>query len=538
MKSRILLMSLLAGAALEMQAQDTYVNAQLAKPELNGTARYVGMGGAMDALGADVSTIGTNPAGIALFRSSSVSGTVGYLSQQGVKNNAYRNQNMVSFDQLGIVWNIGGYDGYTFAFNYSKSNNFHQILRAAGQFQQKIVDGREQYISSLNKTTYEKLKQGVFSSNEDNTYTYLDDLMLNAVNTTVDADGKESYVYTPAESWAFDGGRYGYINNYDFNFSKAVSPRFFFGMTLGVKDVNYHHRGSYVERLVPNLDNWADLGTSNFLDIDGVGLDFTAGVIFRPFESSPLRVGLSVATPTMYDLSAYSGVNLYVTPTPGVDLGDNTSQSIQYKDKYDFRFNTPWKFGVSLGHTIGDYLALGLSYQYADYSSSDTRIIDDYYYDGTATSSSDEETNASTRMALKGVSTVKAGFEMKVTPNFAVRAGYNYESPMYNKDGQRFITPNYSYVNSLNTGMSTSNEFINWKATNRFTCGLGYSFGKCNLDFAYQYTSTKGVFYPFTSLTVGDVKAGDNATVDDNLVDGATIENNRHHLSMTFTYRF
>ena len=45
-------------------AQDTYESARLLGEDLNGTARYVGMGGAMEALGADISTIGTNPAGV------------------------------------------------------------------------------------------------------------------------------------------------------------------------------------------------------------------------------------------------------------------------------------------------------------------------------------------------------------------------------------------------------------------------------------------------------------------------------------------
>ena len=36
-----------------VSAQETYDNAQLATKDLNGTARYVGMGGAMEALGAD-----------------------------------------------------------------------------------------------------------------------------------------------------------------------------------------------------------------------------------------------------------------------------------------------------------------------------------------------------------------------------------------------------------------------------------------------------------------------------------------------------
>ena len=64
-------------------AQETYDNAQLATTDLNGTARYVGMGGAMDALGADLSTISTNPAGIGLFRSSQVKASLGMMTQEG-----------------------------------------------------------------------------------------------------------------------------------------------------------------------------------------------------------------------------------------------------------------------------------------------------------------------------------------------------------------------------------------------------------------------------------------------------------------------
>ena len=40
-----------------MSAQDIYKVEALSGSDLNGTARYVGMGGAMSALGADLSTI-------------------------------------------------------------------------------------------------------------------------------------------------------------------------------------------------------------------------------------------------------------------------------------------------------------------------------------------------------------------------------------------------------------------------------------------------------------------------------------------------
>ena len=54
--------------ALSMAAQETYQDTKMIGNELNGTARYVGMGGAMEALGADVSTIGSNPACLGIIR--------------------------------------------------------------------------------------------------------------------------------------------------------------------------------------------------------------------------------------------------------------------------------------------------------------------------------------------------------------------------------------------------------------------------------------------------------------------------------------
>ena len=67
--------------ALSMTAQETYQDTKMIGNELNGTARYVGMGGAMEALGADISTISSNPAGVGLFRNSQVSLSGGFVAQ-------------------------------------------------------------------------------------------------------------------------------------------------------------------------------------------------------------------------------------------------------------------------------------------------------------------------------------------------------------------------------------------------------------------------------------------------------------------------
>ena len=85
---KILLMAALSVTTMPLAAQETYENAKIAQEDLNGTARYVGMGGAMEALGADISTISTNPAGIGMFRKSNISASFGLVSQSDVSNAA------------------------------------------------------------------------------------------------------------------------------------------------------------------------------------------------------------------------------------------------------------------------------------------------------------------------------------------------------------------------------------------------------------------------------------------------------------------
>ena len=76
-------------------AQETYENAPLASKDLNGTARYVGMGGAMEALGADITTMGTNPAGIGMFRRSAASVSFGMITQN--EANSFANADKYEF---------------------------------------------------------------------------------------------------------------------------------------------------------------------------------------------------------------------------------------------------------------------------------------------------------------------------------------------------------------------------------------------------------------------------------------------------------
>jgi len=307
------------------------------------------------------------------------------------------------------------------------------------------------------------------------------------------------------------------VADYDFNLSGNINNRVYLGLTIGIHNMNYKHFSEYTEFFNVN----SPIQVADERKISGAGADVKAGIIFRPIEYSPFRIGLAITTPTWYDLTTSNYTSM-----------SDDGGSVYNSEEYDFKLYTPWKFGLSAGTTVGDYLALGASYEYTDYGSLDSRYktgahYDWWYDDYIEDSESDEEMNRHTGETLKGVSTLKLGAEFKAAPEVAVRFGYNYVSPMYKEDGYKdgSLASEASYY-------SSATDYTNWKATNRFTCGVGIQLDQVNLSAAYQYSVQKGGFEPFMSYQDKWTEA------DDNIVNVVNVNNKRHQVMLTATYTF
>lgn len=524
-------------------AQETYENTKLIDNDLNGTARYVGMGGAMEALGADISVINSNPAGIGLFRRSSGSVSFGLVSQDGASSFKYGNKTNASFDQAGFVYSLrdGRRTFINFGFNYHKSKNFDYILNAASG-----LNGASQHKLSYMKALANENNLDKTSSGWRGKFSYtsqLDNLYYNTLMMT----SSDGFFYNDASRYEFGRAETGYIGEYDFNTSVNVNDRVYLGITIGIHDVHYTGHSLYNEALV-NLNNQTagDITVNDERRITGTGYNASFGIIFRPVDASPFRIGLSVTTPTWYDLKT-SNYTYLINNTKADGGGKLQGDYPNYTtgESYEFKLFTPWKFGVSLGHTVGNYLALGASYEYADYSRLDTRVNDgydvDYWGDVYEHSSSDEPMNRHTRETLKAVSTLKIGAEAKMMPNIAVRAGYNYVSPMFKKEGYKD-----GNIDSYGSNYSSATDYTNWEATNRYTVGVGYTLGKMSFDLAYQYAQTNGKFHPFADSYLdytypGQDSNGNDVTMTeslDNYANAVKVSNKRNQLLLTLTYRF
>lgn len=543
MKSKYIFFAVSLFAALSANAQETYENAKLAGEDLNGTARYVGMGGAMEALGADISTIGSNPAGIGLFRHSNVSLSAGLLMQSDGKEFSNGKKTNLSFDQIGGVYTTrtGQKSFLNFGFNYHKSKNFDYILNAAGS-----LNGSSQNKQSYIKGILGDENSGGFFVRKDNngknvgyvdatpplpstppkvayTWSQIDDLYWNSLIP----GSTGTYNYEKATGYTLDRAHTGYIGNYDFAVSGNLNDRVYLGLTFGMKDVNYKGYSEYRE----NLNNTPGVLVRDERKVTGSGFDITAGVIVRPVAESPFRIGAYVKSPTWYDLTTSN--------TTGLVYAQGTKNKESYiSNSYDFKMWTPWKFGFSLGHTIGNNIALGATYEYENYANINSRVNNggyyDYYYDQYYESSiPDKNMNAHTKEVLKGVSTLKLGIEYKPVSNVALRMGYNYVGAKYASDRQK--DPGLA---SLGTAYSSTTDYTNWGEINRFTLGVGYQVKKFNIDLAYQYSAQKGSFAPFSNVKDITYTSGTTTITESNIASNTDVKNNRSQLLLTLGYRF
>ena len=536
---RINIFATLTMLASVVSAQTQYDAARITGTELNGTARFVGMGGAMGALGADISVIGTNPAGIALFRSHNVSTSFGFNKNMtsstfnGTKVNDSRTK--ASYDQIGFVYSnkIGNKTNLrylNFGFNYHKAANFNRQFTSKG-----ALNG-----SSLSWQMTDMMIGAGYGSQEsydnvldaENPYTseyfYGTPFLgtMGARTGLVDGGTDKDGFYMMG--WNGDMGEYysreeGGINQYDFNMSFNVQDRYYFGVTLGVYDVNYNRYSSYSETLLD--DKGADNGNftlNNWFSTKGTGYDLKFGFIARPFEYSPFRFGFAIHTPIWYALTdrytSTLNTDIFAMSSP---YTENLSDYLNPDYVWDYRMRTPWKFNVNMGTTFSGVLAVGAEYEYADYS-----YINYKDYDGYQLSSSNEATGK----YLKGVHTLKLGMEAMLTPSFSFRAGYNYVTSAF-KDGSVRYVPNVETMTDKYIWFDetrTDPEYHNIKARNTLTLGLGYRGRIVYADIAYKYDFYKSDFYMFDDYLF----ANDGVTVVERN-NSALVDHNRHQLLFT-----
>ena len=512
MTNKIFILASAMAVCASASAQDSYDAANFATGDLNGTARYVGMGGALGALGGDISVMSSNPAGTAMYKKadaaftfSAVIGNSGVLGHDGTR---------MSIDNGGAVfaWNIDDDDSpikyVNFGINYTKHKNFlynmdsyvDNLYDASGSpyysqtYQIGNMANTALNVNAFDNRNYAAGALPTMATTVGNQTEY--GLLWETYNESTDE--LVGFNGVAAQDAALRKSTYGGIDEADVNLSFNINDRFFVGASVGAYDINFN-RESFYEELG---SDGTPYDFSNWYITDGTGYDVKLGFICRPIENSPFRFGFSVHSPIWYKMTDTNGSTLY--------LNDYYLSQVNY-DPFDYDYRTPWTFGGSLGYTVGNYFAIGAEYEFQDLSSAH------YSIDGHETNYL-RQANQYIRENLKGQHTFKIGMEVKPVNSFSIRAGYNFVSSPFKNNAYKYL----AYDSPL-----TETDYTNWKATNRFTFGLGYRYKGGYIDLAYQLSSTKGDFYAFydNSDDYGQIKPTE-------------IKNDRSQVMCTIGFRF
>lgn len=337
------------------------------------TARSMGVGGALGALGADISTINFNPAGLGVYRRADINFSMGgYNSETStafVGNNTRDRFARPVFGNLGLVipariYRSSDWKFVNFGFSFSRLANYGRNFSYSGISTGSRVLAFAERSAGLLPTKLDPYGESM-------AYTaYL-----------INQDGRGNYVAnggiteTTGIYKAQTVDRRGGVNALNLSIAGNYKHKLYLGATLGVNFLSFREDRYYQEK-----DPTGDLDFDNLTFreeriVDGVGLNFKLGILYRISKS--LRVGLSVHTPTAYRLT-----DSYHSALTAALVYQDTLRKTEFK-MTDFKpsvlqhdLATPWVFSGNFGVIIAKRGFIGVDVEYLDFSAANFSLLE------------------------------------------------------------------------------------------------------------------------------------------------------------------
>lgn len=481
----VLLAICLCSFAYSQTEIDAY---RLSSSDLQGTARGQAMGGAFGALGGDITGVIINPAGVGVYRSSEITGTLqGSYAKASSNWNGLKEKDSssrFSMDNISYVLYMptGGdvLKNVNFGFSYNKVKDFDSRIYSKGKGMDRSVTD---YISALTNGLDVHWTALDATNAYNNSYPWLSVLGWQGW-LIKDTDGSGGYQYEPT---VLEGGETvdptmeirekGAIRSYDFTFGANLNHNFYLGATFSLTDIDYRMDSYYTEDYEKGgyiyLDNW--------METEGSGYQLKVGAIWRPVDA--LRLGVSYHSPTWYNMTdyyrAWSEAHLWEEGPTKAATPDNA------RTRYEF--NTPYSWTFSLAGVIGTQAIISLDYEIKDYSG--MTLKDD---NGRANAYAYE--NGFIEDDYKMASTLRVGGEYKFTPQFSGRLGFAYSQSPYEtriKDNEIGAYMDWS----------TAPHYMIEGDVFHYTAGIGYRFTpQFYVDLAFVQRSQSNDLYYFPSL--------------------------------------
>jgi outer membrane protein transport protein (OMPP1/FadL/TodX)/uncharacterized protein UPF0164 len=435
---------------------------------LQGTARFQGMGGAFGALGGDLSALNANPAGSAVFNNSlfTVSGT------HYNRDNASRYfgdfsgviTDDVDINQVGgvLVFKSTGNSSWkkvALAVNYDVVRNFNDEFSISGNSDQGIDNYFLNFaqgvpFGSILLQDGEYIEDAYLDIGSNQGYS-TQQAFLGYYGGIIDPEdlNDDTSVYNSNTSYSTVNQDFirltsGYNSKFTLNMASQYQDNLYLGASLNFHTIFYDQVDELRESGYNALSAIQFVDFANFLHTEGSGFSFSLGAIAKLNQN--VRLGGSYQSPTWYRLTDDFSQRI------NSDLADDDINFINFGiiNLFEtYTIKTPAKLTGSLALVFGRDGLLSFDYGYQDMSQAELRPLND---------SSFSVVNSNIASELGAVSSFRLGGEYRIE-QFSLRGGYRFEQSPYS-DGNT--------IGDL-TGYSG---------------GIGYSFGGNRLDLAINRT--------------------------------------------------
>lgn len=433
------------------------------------TARSLGAGGALGALGADFSVSSTNPAGLAWYRSSEFVFSPSFFTQKTTAT-LTNDEDLPSYEDSRTNFNLNtigfvansqprnpDWRTSNFAIGLNRLANFHRDFFFRGTSEGSLLDRFKEQANSGSISDFESGlaidSDALYDFDGDGFYETDFDLSPGAL-----VEREQEVIARGA------------INELVFSLAGNYKDRLLIGATVGIPFLSYRESKTYLESdpgegVDGNVLFFDDLEFGESLTTTGVGVNLKLGMIYR--ASQELRLGLAAHTPTAFTMedSYNSNMNYRYTVYDLENQPLSLDGSAESPDGiFNYRLQTPWRIIGSVAYLYQKMGFLSAEIELVDYANNR------FKYDGFT----DEELEVNDDIAktLGTAWNLRLGGELAYEV-FRFRVGYGLEqSPFENDD-----TMNSAF--SFGAGLRWDNSF---------------------LDFGYRRSTIKESYIPYQTF--------------------------------------
>lgn len=421
--------------------------------DIQGTARYASMGGAFGALGADISVLSVNPAGMGRYKSDVLTGTLnlGGGNTSSVLNgneNITNSENFV-LNNLGIIGvaktrvdNPSPWRKVQFGFAYNRLAEFNDKYTIKGN-----NDASYSYV----------LADRGYGLDPDQLYAY--DYHYGSLafeNYLIDHVLDSGQHYYTTQMYDIDGAGIthehtvetsGRIGESAFSIAGNYADKIYVGATVGVNRIRFKRSRTQFES-----SNTDSLMIDNFtftenLTTSGRGVNAKLGIIVLP--QSWLRLGLALHTPTNY---------YYMRDDWNNEITTNFKDNISYAEEsitssFIYKMRTPGRVIGSAAFVAKKLGLFSVDCEYIDYGNALLRrhkLANDSYDFSFENSTAD--------LIYQPSLNIRLGAEYKITNQFMGRIGYAVNGQALKKEFREQATPRTKY--SAGIGFRSEQFFI------------------------------------------------------------------------------